>query len=358
MLNSPPPLLTHARLRALVPDPPATVRVQNLSTTLHHVGHDAWNRPHKQQPCLLSAEVAFADPFDNASATDRLGEDTVHYGTLSKAVLSHVARWDERHADIADGLPLAMLPKALWGDLTGGCSFEVEDWEKGRVGVLDPSKARLLSITAALPKASLLGEGVSVTASGVLQSEGDKSRLEARASALEIQRLRVPTLIGVNENERAAKQFVVVTVTVEGFTRGKDVYTDIEAAVVKVSFACNLQPGWSRRASADASRRWRSRPSRPSRHSALTWQMLYWPRNGVKSTGKSASEWRSPLPYPWQTVPSWRSGSASSFSQEASSGTHARPEHFIGVSNSTLADCQCSDPAMRLISRTAGHRRL
>lgn len=46
--------------------------------------------------------------------------------------------------------------------------------------------------------------------------------------------MRVPTLVGVNDNERLAKQFVITTVTVEGFTRGEDVYTEIEAVVVKV----------------------------------------------------------------------------------------------------------------------------
>jgi len=89
----------------------------------------------------------------------------------------------------------------------------------------------LFSVTVGLPKASLLGEGVRLTGAAVFEGE----RVKARARALEISRLRVPTLVGVNENERKAKQFVVVTVVVEGFARGEDVYVDIEADVVQVS---------------------------------------------------------------------------------------------------------------------------
>jgi hypothetical protein len=100
---------------------------------------------------------------------------------------------------------------------------------------VDVSRVRRLALTVALPKASLLGDGVSLTASALF-AEGT-GRMEARAMALEISRLRVPTLVGVNTNERLAKQFVVTTVTVEGFDRPDDVYTEIEAVVVKVSTA-------------------------------------------------------------------------------------------------------------------------
>jgi dihydroneopterin aldolase len=232
-----PPLLSHARLRALAPDPPATVRVQNLSTTVQRIGHDAWNRPHKVQPCLLSAEVAFAAPFASASATDRLGEDTVHYGTLSKEILWYLARLDQGSGGAGEPatLPLPSVVSLLGGHLTGGYDFESTE-RHGGPSLLDLSKVQFLSLTAALPKASLLGEGVKLTMSGVFRPAGSGFVIEGRAVALEISRLRVPTLIGVNDNERVARQFVVATVTIEGFTCEEDIYTDIEAAVVKVGF--------------------------------------------------------------------------------------------------------------------------
>ncbi|KAK4136384.1 hypothetical protein BT67DRAFT_397446 [Trichocladium antarcticum] len=236
------PLQTAAATRALAPDPPATVRVQNLRTTLQHAGHDAWNRAHKAQPCLLSAEVSFAAPFAAASAHDRLGADTVHYGTLSKAVLGSVAAFEAEAAAAggqAAGLEETGVRSVLarvWRDLTGlgldGSSCRALG--EARRAFLDLDRVRFLSLTVALPKASLLGEGVALTASAVFGVGGEEEgRMAARALALEISRLRVPTLVGVNANERLARQFVVATVTVDGFESEEDVYTEVEGVVVK-----------------------------------------------------------------------------------------------------------------------------
>jgi dihydroneopterin aldolase len=227
-------LTTTSRTRALAPDPPATVRVQNLHTTLQHAGHDAWNRAHKAQPCLLSAEVSFVAPFGAASAHDRLGEDTVHYGTLSKAVLASVAAFEveAKGDDGGQERGLRSVLARVWRDLTGlGLDGSVSG-EGRKKAFLDVTRVRFLAVTVALPKASLLGEGVGLTASAVFGQEG---RMEARALALEVSRLRVPTLIGVNANERLAKQFVIATVTVDGFEREEDVYTEVEGVVVKVA---------------------------------------------------------------------------------------------------------------------------
>ncbi|KAL2165152.1 hypothetical protein VTH06DRAFT_448 [Thermothelomyces fergusii] len=257
------PLLTHPRLRALAPDPPAAVRVCNLATTLRRAGRDAWGRPGRAQPCLVSAEVAFRDPFAAAAASDRLGADTVHYGTLSKAVLRTIERFEagagqkeeEEKKKKKDGegegeaRSLRDLLGRVWLDLTGselllqpppplddGAAWTGREGGEA-AGFLDLTKVRLLSVTVALPKASLLGDGVSLTASAVFDQAG---AAEAWAMALEVGRLKVPTLVGVNANERLARQFVISTATVEKFTRTEDVYTDIErdivAAMEKSSF--------------------------------------------------------------------------------------------------------------------------
>ncbi|KAH6650726.1 hypothetical protein F5144DRAFT_598154 [Chaetomium tenue] len=238
------PLLTHPRLRALAPDPPATVSIRNLTTTtpLQHAGHDAWGRARKAQPCTLSAEVAFHAPFAAASARDALGEDTVHYGTLSKAVLGSVARFEgEVQAEAEAGeRSLRDVLGGVWGDLTGlELDGRVRDGS-ATAAFLDVSKVRLLSVTVALPKASLLGDGVRLTASAVFNA-AEQGGMEGRAMALEVSRLKVPTLVGVNANERLAKQFVIATVTVEGFTRGEDAYTDIERDVVAAMDASSFE---------------------------------------------------------------------------------------------------------------------
>ncbi|KAK3360010.1 hypothetical protein B0T25DRAFT_534512 [Lasiosphaeria hispida] len=76
-----------------------------------------------------------------------------------------------------------------------------------------------LLLTITLPKASLLGSGVSLTATSVF---GEPAPLSA--VALRLDSLRVPTLVGVNSNERLAKQIVWTS---------KDFYTELETLVVQ-----------------------------------------------------------------------------------------------------------------------------
>ncbi|KAL2260834.1 hypothetical protein VTK26DRAFT_5046 [Humicola hyalothermophila] len=247
-----PTITTTFRVRALAEEPPAVVRVQNLHTTLQHAGHDAWNRAHKAQPCQISAEVGFAAPFAAATAAhDALGEDTVHYGTLSKALLESIARFEvesgEGEVEGHDGKTkakekgLRSVLERVWRDLTGlglDGSREAAVAVGGRGGkkpFLDLARVRFLSVTIALPKASLLGEGIGLTASAAFGGGGgeDTTSMEARALALEIYRLRVPTLIGLNANERLAKQFVIATLRIDGFECEEDVYTEVEGVLVK-----------------------------------------------------------------------------------------------------------------------------
>ncbi|KAK4224550.1 hypothetical protein QBC38DRAFT_485186 [Podospora fimiseda] len=226
------PLTTTFSVRSLAGELPATVRVSNLFTLLQSAGHDAWNRPAKTQPCFLSAEVGFSQPFDSAAASDKLGEDTVHYGTLSKALLSSLNSYSPLdNGDEADESVQAVLGK-LWGDLTGqdlegqSTGSDKSFFAKGSLG----KTVRLLSLTVVLPKASLLGEGINYTATAVFKEDGT---VDARAMQMRILKLRVPTLIGVNANEREAKQMVITTVTVEQVARKVDLFTKVEGIVVK-----------------------------------------------------------------------------------------------------------------------------
>lgn len=78
-----------------------------------------------------------------------------------------------------------------------------------------------------LPKASLMGEAV--VYSVLFPSEGSASRI------LHLQNLCIPTLIGVNANERLAKQKLVVNVWIGGIAHPcPDTYTLLEQALISV----------------------------------------------------------------------------------------------------------------------------
>lgn len=67
--------------------------------------------------------------------------------------------------------------------------------------------------------------------------------LRSYARCLGLHGLRVPTLIGVNSNERAAKQMVVVHVEIDRFDVQEDIHTELESTIVEV---CDVSYRWSR----------------------------------------------------------------------------------------------------------------
>lgn len=220
------PTLPHPLL-LLSGSPPSSVSLRNLQTTTALLP-DAWNRPRKLQPLVLSASVWFQHPFPTTSAADALSPtDTVHYGNLAKALLAALPATGETWIGglVCDGLFPGLTGETLSGSGSGG---KLVDLRGGGI--------RYLSLTARLPKASLLGSGVSFTLSVAPGAE-------KYATALAVEGVRVPVLVGVNENERGARQVVEVTVTVEGVdVQGKgDWFARLEGVVVDVScggFSC------------------------------------------------------------------------------------------------------------------------
>lgn len=224
-------------------EPLAVVRVRHL-TTVCTGPQDAWARPHATQPLALSAELHFARAFDAAAAADAVtAGDTVHYGELSKLMLACVERSSEharRTAGSGGGgggttVDLRVLLEMVWIVLTGR---NICGDGQGEVAApestpfLNLARLRFMSLTAVLPKASLLGEGVSLTAANVFPPDLPQTSLYGLA--LKVHRLRVPTLIGVNAVERTAKQFVVVDVELDRFDYYPDIYCQLEELVVKV----------------------------------------------------------------------------------------------------------------------------
>ncbi|CAN8099247.1 unnamed protein product [Discula destructiva] len=247
-------------VRQAAGEPHAVVRVRQLATAC--IGpQDAWGRPNATQPVTVCAELHFSRPFEAAVAADRVTDgDTVHYGQLSKLILACVERSNEHALAAASkaaarsagngssgtgggagvatstsnstSVDLRVLLEMIWIVLTGR-NVNGDDAAPEAKPLLDLAKLRFMSLTVTLPKASLLGEGVSLTAANVFPPQ--LSSLSMYALALKVHRLRVPTLIGVNANERLAKQFVVADVELDRFDYYPDLYCELEGLVVKAT---------------------------------------------------------------------------------------------------------------------------
>ncbi|KAM0260412.1 hypothetical protein ACHAQJ_002814 [Trichoderma viride] len=239
------------RVRFLAGQPPAVVRIRNLQTTIQGPS-DAWNRKGKQQPLSVSASVMLKEAFDTSSTADKVAADTVHYGLLSKAILASLEGQGQQHLAAAAAAAtqepgntastsryssLRDVVNTIWGDLTyqddNGRSKATDDEEQEVNSFLKASTIRCFELTAHLPKASLLGGGVSLTRIALFGRDGE-SRPQPRGMSLKIHDLRVPTLIGVNGNERKAKQVVVASIEIDKFNIEEDVFTMIEAETVEV----------------------------------------------------------------------------------------------------------------------------
>ncbi|KAF6840102.1 dihydroneopterin aldolase family protein [Colletotrichum plurivorum] len=221
------------QVRAEAGEPFAVIRVRDLQATID-AGTDAWGRKNKSQPVLVSAELSMAKPFDAASLSDSVSDDTVHYGLLAKAILASLERINARprSAEAPSHVSLAGALDQIWADLTGvRLGGEADAASAGFLGSRI-SAVRYLNLSVALPKASLLGSAVSLSASAVFSPSS--SPLAVRSSCLRIHGLRVPTLIGVNDNERLAKQIVGADVEIEKFDAAEDIYVGIESIVVRI----------------------------------------------------------------------------------------------------------------------------
>ncbi|KAI0103725.1 Dihydroneopterin aldolase-domain-containing protein [Nemania sp. FL0031] len=260
------PLVSTWQVGADAGEPQAVVRVRNLQSVMA-AGRDAWGRAAKPQPVLLSSEVSFAAAFDTASAHDAVNAETAHYGNLSKTLLSGIELFSpsssssssqsgKNRAEAAGGKNVkdgegkgegiaaprtADVFEILWVKMTG----RVVDGSKvalplDQIPFLDATRLRSLSLTLHLPKASLLGAGVSLSTTACFRDAADlaagekKNPLRSYARSLRLHGLHVPTLIGVNPNERTAKQMVVVDVEIDRFDAYEDIHTELEGAVVKI----------------------------------------------------------------------------------------------------------------------------
>lgn len=154
----------------------------------------------------------------------------MHYGVLAKEILKGCEEWVKIcKGDGMRGLMDFML-KFLTGYDTSG-SQQQDEGGSTNEPLLENVLMRMFELEIYLPKASLMGSGVSLK-KGFGYAEGVHGP-SAYSMVLCIKGLRVPTLVGVNPNERLAKQVVVVDVEVQRWEGGEGV-AELEEVVVKV----------------------------------------------------------------------------------------------------------------------------
>jgi dihydroneopterin aldolase len=225
----------------------AKISVRNLQATIQ-VGRDAWGREGKVQPALISATVALRKPFEYASVQDTVNSSTVHYGILSKAILEAVQEFHgKRGMSTKEGRTSSV--KALMDHIAGHLTSYSLDGApnfnplvlKDHTPLLDRKLVSSLDLTVTLPKALLNSTtGVSRCGTIVFDVLSLDPRLtpnqigDSYASSLLIHDLRVSTLIGVNSNERLAKQLVIANIEIDEWITERDMYNELEELASKV----------------------------------------------------------------------------------------------------------------------------
>lgn len=226
----PTPIKTSHTLLLAAGDSPAVVRVKNIQSTIQGPS-DAWGRPNRPQPISISVTVCMNKSFASTSTSDALASDTVHYGLLSKAILATLTRLDAQRSN-NHALTLPDVLENIWIDLTGQDTFGLSVNDDKGSPFLKLAFVKSLEVSVCLPKASLQGGGVSVTGTGVFAA----GKMDMRGMKLGIHDLRIPILIGVNSNERCAKQGVVANIEVERFDEVVDSFCLLEDVIVKVCY--------------------------------------------------------------------------------------------------------------------------
>ncbi|KAF1952861.1 hypothetical protein CC80DRAFT_596284, partial [Byssothecium circinans] len=198
-----------AAVRTVEADAADKIVVRNLEVVAN-TGMDAWGRP-KPQRAFISVTLALAKSFDTAAKADSLDNTTVHYGKLSKEIRNKI----QGHKRIMTREAISII-RTITDDTAPDLAATEFD--------------------IFYPKGSMFGDGA-----GYTESTASTGELILLSSVLYLRNLRIPCLIGVNENERRQKQPVVVNIAVENVSIDRvDQYPELETAVVDVSVAAIL----------------------------------------------------------------------------------------------------------------------
>lgn len=198
-------------IRQSVGEAQSVIRITNLQTSTARIC-DAWGRRKNPQPVLITCSIYLSKSFCNTSASDTLTDSTVNYGILSKCLLEACREFSNSCSD--NPVELSQMLHYLQQWLTGIQSSDKIGTSVHRIPLLQPTALDLLELDIFLPKASLHGNGVKMSASFRYR---DMKSLLARSMTLEIPQIRAFTVIGVNNNERLAKQEVIATLEIDPY---------------------------------------------------------------------------------------------------------------------------------------------
>lgn len=247
----------------------SVIEVRNLSSNAL-VGTDIWGgkdqrgRSNRFQPIKLSARISMRNRFDDAAQNDELDEGTVNYSSLSKNIAhvlanraadranpGHLTGWlglemDWSLADLLNWVFVYLTGRRANGSvpdaalahsfIRGGCPC-LEDGPSRERPFLDARHVQELALTLFLPKGTLLSEGVSLTLTSGYAQDSREDMSAPYSALLKLHDVRIPTLIGLNPNERLAKQMVIATAEIDPYVVvGEDHYNELEQIVVKVSY--------------------------------------------------------------------------------------------------------------------------
>lgn len=180
------------------------ISVSNLQVTAN-AGVDVWGRK-KPQPALLTVTVSLPQPFSSAAEGDMVDSSTVHYGRLSKSVISSV---EKAGPSWLSSMDLARLIEGAASATASSVSLAA------------------CEVDVFYPKGSMLGDGAGLTYS---KAYGDNTI----SRVLYLKNVRVPCLIGVNSHERLMKQPVVASLWIDCLAKDQtDEYIKVEQILTK-----------------------------------------------------------------------------------------------------------------------------
>ena len=183
------------------------ITISNLRTVANS-GYDAWGRP-KAQPVSISIRLYLAQSTSPAANDDSVNSSTVHYGSLSKLLLSRV----EQHKG-------QWLSPDDFGQILISAALEAP---------LNPSIIAALELDICFEKASQFGQGITLQLHHTPQ-------LKATAPVICLSHVRYPALVGVNSHERVMKQAVDITIWVDRMKPHiSNEYYEIEQLLTKAS---------------------------------------------------------------------------------------------------------------------------
>ncbi|VDB86362.1 Bgt-485 [Blumeria graminis f. sp. tritici] len=198
-------------IRQSIGEAKSVIRITNLQTSIARVC-DAWGRRKNPQPVLINCSIYLGKSFRNTSASDTLTDSTVNYGILSKSILEACQEFSNSSGD--NPVELSHILHYLQQWLTGIQSSDKIRSSVRRIPLLQSTELDLLELDIILPKGSLHGNGVQMSASFRYR---DRKHILKHSMTLKIFHLRTFTVIGVNDNERLARQEVIATLEIDSF---------------------------------------------------------------------------------------------------------------------------------------------